>query len=368
MKILIVTKDLDSRGGVAAFFRLFRKYFHAEDLELKFLPVGSRPADYQRREHRHWAYFKELCRDLARFRRVMKDDREIQVVQVNPSLIPVALFRDALFLLLAHRYHKRTVVFFHGWRDGALKFFRRHKVLFFLFQHIFLRSDACFVLAKRFGEMLISWGLPKKKLHCTTTAYDPELVQPRNAVPPDTPLRLIYLGRISQPKGVEVLLEALLQFAAERGNFSLDLYGHAADSAFLADMRQKVQQEPRIVFHDYLDGEEKYRAFSRADVFVLPSFAEGCPTTLLEAGGAGCYLLATPVGAIPELLSDSRRGRLTAVGDSAALLQEIRTCANSLPLLRSHFQDNAGYAAEHWTMPQVVRQFTTVYRMISEKR
>jgi glycosyltransferase involved in cell wall biosynthesis len=60
------------------------------------------------------------------------------------------------------------------------------------------------------------------------------------------------------------------------------------------------------------------------DVFVLPSLSEGCPHVLLEAMAAGCPIVATRTGAIPEIIRDGETGILVDPGDSFQIEEAVR--------------------------------------------
>ena len=63
---------------------------------------------------------------------------------------------------------------------------------------------------------------------------------------------------------------------------------------------------------------------SHTDVFVLPSTAENLPMAIIEAFAFGIAVVATPVGAIPELIDHERNGLIVPVGDVKALADALR--------------------------------------------
>jgi len=57
----------------------------------------------------------------------------------------------------------------------------------------------------------------------------------------------------------------------------------------------------------------------KADIFVLPSFAENLPMSIIEAFAYGVPVISTPVGSVPEMVEDGRTGLLVSPGDSVGL-------------------------------------------------
>ena len=75
-------------------------------------------------------------------------------------------------------------------------------------------------------------------------------------------------------------------------------------------------------------------AMADADVFVLPSFAEGVPVVLMEAMAAGRPVITTQIAGIPELVEDRGSGRLVPAGDSSALASAIAETLQNTDLRR----------------------------------
>jgi glycosyltransferase involved in cell wall biosynthesis len=68
-----------------------------------------------------------------------------------------------------------------------------------------------------------------------------------------------------------------------------------------------------------------------ADVFVLPSFAEGIPVVLMEAMASGVVCVSSPVNGIPELIENGHTGLLSAPGDVEQLARSLMTLIQDAP-------------------------------------
>ncbi len=136
---------------------------------------------------------------------------------------------------------------------------------------------------------------------------------------------LLYAGRVASNKGLPVLVEAVARLPAE-ARPSLVLMGSDwGESASLRDLAHRRGIEDRVRFLGHVPDRATYRAVLRgARTLVLPSEWEAYGFVLLEAMAAGTPIVATSVGAVPEVLADGRRGRLVPYGDIDALAGAIR--------------------------------------------
>jgi len=128
--------------------------------------------------------------------------------------------------------------------------------------------------------------------------------------------RLLYVGYISKKKGVHDMVKCLSQ---RKEDFDLHICGTYSDAGFEDEMQPYLDKMgDKVHFHGYVDGEQKREQYLQADVLILPSYAEGFPMVIAEAFHAGCAVLATSVGAIPEAVS-AENGFLFEPGDTEQL-------------------------------------------------
>jgi glycosyltransferase involved in cell wall biosynthesis len=115
---------------------------------------------------------------------------------------------------------------------------------------------------------------------CTPAAERDELV-------------IAYAGKISAPKGVPWLVEAIRRVTPPAGKrVRLLLAGSAGDGGAETIRRQAADLE-NVVFLGALPQDQLARVFQAADVFVLPSFFEGLPLVVIESLACGCRVVMT---------------------------------------------------------------------------
>jgi colanic acid/amylovoran biosynthesis glycosyltransferase len=161
---------------------------------------------------------------------------------------------------------------------------------------------------------------------------DLQQFQMRKAHAQASPPRIVSVGRISSEKGQIVLLQAC-KILAERGvDVRLTLIGSGplerlireeiARSAMERIVEMPGEQPPDIV----------RRELEQADIFCLPSFAEGLPISIMEAMAVGVPVIASAISGIPELVVNRETGFTVPPGNAAALADAIEAMLKDQPL------------------------------------
>ncbi|MCP9760527.1 colanic acid biosynthesis glycosyltransferase WcaL [Aquitalea sp. S1-19] len=172
---------------------------------------------------------------------------------------------------------------------------------------------------------------------------------------PAESLRLLCVGRLCPAKGQHLLLHAVARLRRAGIKLSLLMVGNGPTELSL---RAEVGQLGLdcVHFAGALGREAVRHSYSQADVFVLPSFAEGVPVVLMEAMASGLPCVSTRVAGIPELLIDNQTGLLVPPGDEDALFEALWRLASS-PDLRSRLGAHArAWVREHYAFERNLDQ------------
>lgn len=135
--------------------------------------------------------------------------------------------------------------------------------------------------------------------------------------------RILCVGRLVGAKGQHLLLEASAQLL-ERGLLHhLTLVGTGPDEASLRERASRLGIDEWVTFTGGLPPEQVKEQLAHADLFVLPSFAEGIPVALMEAMAMEIPVLSTPVAGISELVESGVNGTLVPPASVESLIGAI---------------------------------------------
>ncbi|SIR28491.1 Glycosyl transferases group 1 [Aromatoleum tolulyticum] len=144
----------------------------------------------------------------------------------------------------------------------------------------------------------------------------PEL--PRDRPPADGPWRVLFVGRLVEQKGVDILLEAARCLQEARHDFVMQIVGDGPLRHALQERVESMALTNCVTFLGPKAPETVGDAFLHADIFVLPSRYEGMPGVLLQALAYGVPVIATRVSGSEDVVSDDV-GWLVRGDDAAAL-------------------------------------------------
>lgn len=336
--VLMLGTDPRTRGGIAAVIETLLLGGLSERVPVTFIPThtdGTRTAKVLR----FIRALGEVCAHLALRRAVLVHAH----VSSNASF-----WRKSLLLLFARRFGVPTIFHLHSggfakWStQGGSRFaFRRWWV-----RHTLEASDTV-ILLTRHWESWVNDYAPKSH---TIVIGNPVRVPAR--LPPVDARgsshgsgRVLFLGWIYDFKGVYDLLHAWVVFREHCYGWRLVIGGKGEVDKLLATAEQLGIRED-VDFLGWITGKDKERELRTADIFVLPSYVEGMPVSLLEAMAFGVPVICTPVGGVPDMLTENDHAAWVQPGDIAGLAKCMCEFADS-PDLRQRLASSAYEHVSH---------------------
>jgi glycosyltransferase involved in cell wall biosynthesis len=249
----------------------------------------------------------------------------------------LSILRDFAILIPTRFLFPKTVFHFHAGGHGAL-YEQLPRWQRWLFRRAYFHVDA----AIRLTDLASQEG----RAVCARHEYivpngieDPGVgVSSRAATSPvneDRPLEVLYVGMLSESKGLMVLFEACATLAARRVPLRLNIMGRFESEEFEARARARIAElklDRSICFLGQRTGAEKFASFAQADVLCHPSFFETFGLVLVEAMACGLPVVATRCGSIPTIVDEGGTGFLVEPRDADGLADRLARLAKDARL------------------------------------
>lgn len=172
--------------------------------------------------------------------------------------------------------------------------------------------------------------------------------------------RVLFVGRLEKMKGVDTLLRTFAQ--AVKGldpSVHLRIVGDGSLSDSLSTLARELDIDHRVKFTGYISGAELFAEYAKAEIFVGLSRSEALGNVFLEAQAAGCAVLATKVGGIPDIVHDQETGILVPVDDIDAAAVELRRLLTDVSL-RAKLAVAAQKNAENYGWDEVAMKYLAI--------
>lgn len=319
--ILMLGPDRSAVSGVSTHVNLLLDSALADDFEMVHFQVGSEG----RAESAPGRLLRLLASPFLLAAAIVF--RHASIVHINTSMNPRAYWRDLAYLFVAKMLGARVVYQVHG---GQLpeQFFGGSRALAAFLRWTLGLPDQVVVLAQ---SELAAYRrfVPAQDVMVLPNGIDvrPFAMLPTVRSSCDAPLRLVYIGRIAREKGLYETLQGM-RLAHELGvDTRIAIAGAGAEEPRLRRYAQALGIAPRVCFVGPVFGADKVKLLAGADAMVLASYSEGLPYALLESMAAGVPVIATPVGAIPDVVSDGIHGFIVPPRDGKAIAEALAVLA-----------------------------------------
>jgi glycosyltransferase involved in cell wall biosynthesis len=218
--------------------------------------------------------------------------------------------------------------------------------------------DTVFINSEEYRQSWIKRGFDPAKLKIFPRGLDTELFHPTRRDPAffekfgaqNGEVRLLYVGRISKEKDLDVLADAYRRLREEGLSIQLFVVGHGPYSQAFAESL------PEAFFTGYLTGKELATAYASADIFVFPSTTDTFGNVIIEAQASGVPVIVSDAGGPKELVDDNENGLITKSHDVDDFARAVRRLIVD-PELRERMGDRARQSVIDRTWPTAFRKF-----------
>lgn len=325
--VLVVGPSPEETGGMASVVEQTLTLDYGGRYRLELLPFTMSPGDEGApdRVGRHVRQFQLLSRRVR--------EMSASIVHLH-TCSGFSFYRSVADMMLAKRLGCRTVLHVHG--AGFDRFYAEAAAI--------QRRLIGWALASADAVIALS-GNWARELRAMSPRASVAIIENAVAVPAEPvekahegPRRFLLLARMDLWKGIDDLLDAMAALQARGNPVTLTLAGPEGTAGDEATLREKIASrglEGVVRYVGVVRDAGKRHLLRWADAYVQPSHQEGLPISVLEALAAGLPIVATRVGALPEVLEPGVHGLLVDPHAPLALADAIETVAANAGLRAS---------------------------------
>ena len=348
IKVLMIGPDRSVHGGISG---VVNNYYEAglhQKIDLCYIGTMIEGSKGVKLLQALKAWFRFLVRLPA-----------YDIVHVNMAS-DSSYYRKSVFVRTAFLFHKKIVIHQHG---GDFK----------TFYHTELgekgRQNVKKVLSM--GDVFLVLGKAWKEFFGTIIDADNIIVLPNSIqIPARQDKRygvhhILFLGRLCKEKGIGELLDVMPALLEKYPDVHLYLGGIWEDM----ELKEKASALVSCVTDlGWVTGEEKKKYLQECDIFVLPSYFEGQPVSILEAMTYSCGIVATKTGSIPEMIIENETGLFVLPQDTKSLRESLDRLLGNPELCRK-FGENARKKVEtEFSIEDNMKRLLGIYESLMAKK
>lgn len=208
-----------------------------------------------------------------------------------------SFFRKYYYCMRAIKQKKKVIIHIHS--SQFLSFFESsNSMVRKMIHNVFSGADKVLVLSEYWKNAFLSI-IPSEKMVVLVNGVS----IPEQYCKDYSNLNILFLGKVWASKGIYDLLTVFKNIKEKFSSVKLHIGGEG-EIKQCEEFCKENDIDDSVVFMGWISGKEKVEALKNSSIYVLPSYSEGLPVSLLEAMSYGCSCVASSVGAIPEIITE----------------------------------------------------------------
>lgn len=306
--------------------------------------------------------------------RIILKELKIKIINNSPQLLhihtsrKITFFRDLFIASQIKKVLKGKIIFtihFAEITKILTSFKPIIKVSIWLMNRVI---DKVIFLSEETKKDFILNGLNSNRTEVLYTFHDEiftseDLEEKLYSINRKKSLDILFIGSIDRRKGIMDLLDVMINLNSNK--VFLHICGKITQKDIEEDFYKKCNLiKGQVKFHGYVLSEQKHQILFQNNILVLPSYGEGMPIVIMEAMAAGCAILTTRVGAIPEIIQEGIQGYLFNSGDKNSITNLINKLCQDRDLLYK-LSLNSIETANEFSLSNNINKLCIIYNKLS---
>lgn len=297
MKLCLITPLAPPMGGIAMWSSLIiRELDKDKEIDVTVLNISPIHSNKRKKNLLERIFFGgiDMLISIKKFLKIIIEN-SIDIIHINTSG-SLALIRDIMLISIAKK-HKISVVY-HVHYGRIPEIYKRSNLEWKITKKIFDNVEKVITMDKNTYK-IVNGIYKKEKVYYIPNPINTGELQLFNR---DTKNEICFLGWVIKTKGMEELIKAWNIIEKSNNEWKLRIIG-GYDQNYKAFLESNYKLD-NIIFDGELEHQLAMQILNKCKIFILPSYTEGFPNVILEAMALEKAIIASKVGAIPDILSD----------------------------------------------------------------
>lgn len=298
IKIALAAPEPPPYGGISNWVLLIKNYIkNRNDIEIININTAPKKRDVDGRNLWDRLVIQSFTM-IKQFKnlKIILNTESIDILHITTSG-QFAIIRDIILLRLARRYTMPTV---YHIRFGRIPEIAKMNTLEWKMLKKALILAKNVITVDKETENTININIPAVNVKYIPNPFDFKNIEIK--LNDSVKKEIIFIGWCIKTKGIEELLIAWSQISSMYDDWNLRIVGPVKEEYY--ELIKKQHPFHHVIFEGELSHNHAMERLQNASIFILPSYTEGFPNVILEAMAYKKPVIATKVGAIPEILSD----------------------------------------------------------------
>lgn len=336
------------RGGIGSVIETYSKKFE----------VFNFVSSYGTSENKLAIIFK-FIKSLLELSFFLVKNESIEIVHIHGAAKGSFFRKYVIFLLTKYLFGKKIIFHCHG--SEMEKFYiSSPKIVKILMANFFNRVDLIICLSNSWTAFFNDNFTPIK-IVVLENIVEEVMVKPITENQKAGKIHFLFMGAVGNRKGIFDLLEVIAKNKHEFSGKMKLIIGGNGEIKRLEDFLENNNLSELVEYRGWVSGELKNKLFQESDVYVLPSYNEGLPISILEAMTYGMPVISTDVGGIPEIIFNGLNGCVVKPGDNKALYDALKLFIDK-PILCKEYGSNTMEIVKPYYAKNVIPKLESFYK------
>lgn len=355
-KVLVVATSRKTRGGISSVVLAHEQGRQWKDFHCRWIETHRDKSIIVK----IWCFISSLITFIILL-------PQYDIVHIHLSE-PLSALRKLPFMWLAKLFKKKVIVHFHSFSvETTLE--SKWK---WVYQYLFGKADVVITLSEYWRKQVTEFM--NDKTGKVRIVYNP---CPNVQAPKDKRISagfhtklpqqhiILYAGTVTPRKGYADLIKAFAKIAMNHKEWIIAFAGNGEIDNAKA-LAERLGVSSQMKFLGWCSGADKEKVFREAEIFCLPSYAEGFPMSVLDAWAYGLPIITTPVGGIPDVAIDGENMLLFNPGDIDALSKCLEIMIADAPLRRKIVEASYRFASSEFNADTINGIIGLIYEELSK--